>query len=179
MRFIGDRAFYGTYLESIDFYVYKDKVNEQVRIGKDAFPESVKDICIHYVESSPVSFSSPSYSYSYLEDIDLSAKLNDPDYRAYVGLQIDSTLINVRTIDDTSTTSYTSFSAAPLMKSSTPIDVDSVSSPLDDAMTITVKDFLSYISKSPAPLMRGGKMMLAAAKPVVDIDNVFKLTPSN
>lgn len=94
VRYIGPHAFENcTNLTCVNFYVYENYINSQVRIDRRAFSSSVKQINIYYKQKVLFGASDPSHESAFLEDRDLYDKLSDPNYRVWIGFPFDADVI--------------------------------------------------------------------------------------
>lgn len=183
VRYIGQGAFSNCrYLSCVNFFVYADEPEQQVRIDKDAFPRSVEKIRIHERLSRTAAFAAQaSHEQVFLGKKSLYDRLTGADsinYKAYIGLDPTDNKVSVER------TGASAQSAQPVAFAATaPAVVDvSVSSTAEDnaatnMYTIDVKAFLAELPAMRAEAAK--KMVFAAAKPPVDLESVFHVNAEN
>lgn len=186
-RYIGTGAFSNcTTLTCVNFYVYADDISSQVRIDQNAFPRTVLSVHIYKRNKNGFSASSISHEDAFLENVSLYDKLNNPNYRAFIGMNPVDNAVNVK--DE----GYVGMTSAPsLMRSLAPaiendakdavVEVEAIENDDPNVFTIDVKAFLEELNAASQQkkLKSSTKMMFAATKPEIDINNVFLMNESH
>ena len=182
VRYIGPHAFENcTALTCVNFYVYRNDIHNQVRIDRRAFSSSVKRVNIYYKQKASFGAAQPivepSHEDAFLNDIDLYNKIyGNPDYRVWIGFPYD---VQVRMYEESATASRL-MATKSIDASVDVIDVvenanqQTTQQDTSNVFTIGIADLLAEVPQSSS--MKMAKMHLAAPKPAIDINKVFKMS---